>query len=310
MLPHPARVAVAGLSGERRASLRQLRAPAALEGWRGAGDRSSPGRAEPPRVHEFPHLSRSERLGNRVQSARKGRHAVVSVGRPRRLLTRRSGSLDHPVAARKSYQVARIDPRRLPSPRRSRLEQGPRAAGSTRAHRDLRAALVVRTIEELQRAGVEPHIWKIEGLEAREDCELVVDQAQVGERKDVRCVVLGRGADRGRVAHWLKVAAPVAGYLGLAIGPDDLAGGAERAPSRAARARGRDRAGRRQLPADDRRVRRGRHHSPRGLRTRGTHGVRLVGIRSILRRGTRAGSPRTDGGVAPRRGGSRSPCPV
>ena len=84
--------------------------------------------------------------------------------------------------------------------------------------RDLRPALVVRTLAELQDAGVEPGIWKIEGLEAREDCERAVDQAQAGGRKDVRCVVLGRGADLDRVAHWLKVAAPIAGYVGFAIG--------------------------------------------------------------------------------------------
>jgi myo-inositol catabolism protein IolC len=94
-----------------------------------------------------------------------------------------------------------------------------RVAGDTGAYdRDLRPALVVRTIEAFQRAGVEPHIWKIEGLEAREDCERVVDQAQAGGREDVMCVVLGRGADLARVAHWLRVAAPTAGYVGLAIG--------------------------------------------------------------------------------------------
>jgi myo-inositol catabolism protein IolC len=96
------------------------------------------------------------------------------------------------------------------------LEQ---VAGDQDAYdRDLRPALVVRTLAELQGAGVEPHIWKIEGLEAREDCERVVDQAQAGGREDVRCVVLGRGADLARVAHWLTLAAPVAGYVGLAIG--------------------------------------------------------------------------------------------
>lgn len=84
--------------------------------------------------------------------------------------------------------------------------------------RDLRPALVVRTIAELQAAGVEPDIWKIEGLEAREDCERVVAQACTGGRANVRCVVLGRGADLARVAHWLEVAAPVVGYMGLAIG--------------------------------------------------------------------------------------------
>jgi myo-inositol catabolism protein IolC len=98
----------------------------------------------------------------------------------------------------------------------SQLEQ---VAGDKDAYdRDLRGALVVRTLAELQAAGVEPHIWKIEGLEAHEDCERVVDQAQAHGRNHVRCVVLGRGADLARVAHWLKVAAPVAGYVGLAIG--------------------------------------------------------------------------------------------
>jgi len=84
--------------------------------------------------------------------------------------------------------------------------------------RDLRPALVVRTIAQLQSAGVEPHIWKIEGLEARQDCERVVDQARADGREDVPCVVLGREADLARVAQWLKVAAPVDGYVGLAIG--------------------------------------------------------------------------------------------
>ena len=98
----------------------------------------------------------------------------------------------------------------------AQLEQ---VAGDQDAYdRDLRPALVVRTLAELQGAGVEPHIWKIEGLEAREDCERVVDQAQAHGRNHVRCVVLGRGADLARVAHWLTVAAPVAGYVGLAIG--------------------------------------------------------------------------------------------
>ena len=44
-------------------------------------------------------------------------------------------------------------------------------AGDEHAYdRDLRPALVVRTLAELQDAGVEPDIWKVEGLEAREDC--------------------------------------------------------------------------------------------------------------------------------------------
>jgi hypothetical protein len=47
----------------------------------------------------------------------------------------------------------------------------------TRPDSDL-ATLDVGAIAELQAAGVEPHVWKIEGLDAREDCERVVAQAR------------------------------------------------------------------------------------------------------------------------------------
>jgi myo-inositol catabolism protein IolC len=84
--------------------------------------------------------------------------------------------------------------------------------------RELRPALVVRTLAELQDAGVEPSIWKIEGLDNRADCESAVAQARKDGRDEVACIVLGRGADPGRVADWLRIAAPVRGYIGFAIG--------------------------------------------------------------------------------------------
>ena len=97
--------------------------------------------------------------------------------------------------------------------------QSERVAGDQSVYdREVRPDLVVRAIAQLQDAGVEPDIWKIEGLEAREDCERVVRQARLGDRDQVTCVVLGRGANLDRVAHWLQEAAPVAGYVGFAIG--------------------------------------------------------------------------------------------
>jgi len=84
--------------------------------------------------------------------------------------------------------------------------------------RELRPALVVRTLAALQDGGVEPRIWKIEGLDKRADCELIVAQARTDSRDAVDCVVLGRGADLARVAGWLEQAAPVPGYIGFAIG--------------------------------------------------------------------------------------------
>lgn len=92
-------------------------------------------------------------------------------------------------------------------------------AGDTgRYDAEPRPALVVRAIAELQAAGVEPAIWKIEGLEARADAEQVVAQARAAGRAGVFCVVLGRGASAERVEHWLRVSAPVPGFAGFAIG--------------------------------------------------------------------------------------------
>jgi 5-dehydro-2-deoxygluconokinase len=83
---------------------------------------------------------------------------------------------------------------------------------------ELRPELMRRTIAELQDAGVEADIWKIEGVDTREDCERIADQARAGGRDGVVCVVLGRGADDDKVDHWLRQGAPVDGYVGFAIG--------------------------------------------------------------------------------------------
>jgi myo-inositol catabolism protein IolC len=87
-----------------------------------------------------------------------------------------------------------------------------------RYDRELRPRLVVETIRELQADGIEPDIWKIEGLDRREDCEEVAAQARTGGRRHVTCIVLGRGADDERVVHWLEQAAPVDGFAGFAVG--------------------------------------------------------------------------------------------
>jgi myo-inositol catabolism protein IolC len=83
---------------------------------------------------------------------------------------------------------------------------------------ELRPELMRRAIAELQDAGVEADIWKIEGVDTREDCERIAEQAKAGGRTGVVCVVLGRGADDDKVDHWLRQGAPVPGYVGFAIG--------------------------------------------------------------------------------------------
>ena len=83
---------------------------------------------------------------------------------------------------------------------------------------ELRPELMRRAIAELQDAGVEPDIWKIEGVDERADCERIAQQSRAGGRDGVVCVVLGRGADDDKVDEWLRAGAPVDGYVGFAIG--------------------------------------------------------------------------------------------
>jgi 5-dehydro-2-deoxygluconokinase len=82
----------------------------------------------------------------------------------------------------------------------------------------LRPRLMVETIEELQDAGVEPDVWKIEGLDSRKDCEQVVVAARRGGRDKVGCIILGRGEDDQKVQEWLATASGVPGFIGFAVG--------------------------------------------------------------------------------------------
>jgi myo-inositol catabolism protein IolC len=98
----------------------------------------------------------------------------------------------------------------------SQLEQV--GGDSDRYDAELRPELMRRTITELQDAGVEADIWKIEGIDSQEDCERIAATCRRNGRDGVVCVVLGRGADDSKVEHWLRQGAPVDGYAGFAIG--------------------------------------------------------------------------------------------
>jgi len=87
---------------------------------------------------------------------------------------------------------------------------------------ELRPRLMVGAIRELQDAGVEPDVWKIEGLDRREDCERIVAAAHSGGRDGVGCIILGRGEDEKKVREWLTTAAGVPGFIGFAVGRTDF----------------------------------------------------------------------------------------
>jgi myo-inositol catabolism protein IolC len=83
--------------------------------------------------------------------------------------------------------------------------------------RDIRPGLVVQVIADNQAHGVEPTLWKVEGLETVEAARQVAGQARAdGRTTDL--IVLGRDAPAARLDHWLEVASQVEQFVGFAIG--------------------------------------------------------------------------------------------
>lgn len=85
--------------------------------------------------------------------------------------------------------------------------------------RDVRPGLMVRAMAELQAFGIEPDLWKLEGVETREAAASVAAQARAGaHRSKVGVILLGRGENAEKVRHWLSTAASVPGFVGFAVG--------------------------------------------------------------------------------------------
>ena len=99
-------------------------------------------------------------------------------------------------------------------------EQLEKAGGDTdRYDAELRPELMRRAIEQIQDFGVDVDIWKIEGVDTREDAQMLIEQTRKGAgNENVVSVLLGRGASDEKVDHWLRQAAPVEGFVGFAIG--------------------------------------------------------------------------------------------
>lgn len=83
---------------------------------------------------------------------------------------------------------------------------------------DLRPSLMIGAIKELQGLGVEPDVWKIEGLDRREDAAAVAAACRRDGRDKVGCILLGRGSNEAGIIHWLQAAAPLPAYIGFAVG--------------------------------------------------------------------------------------------
>ena len=94
------------------------------------------------------------------------------------------------------------------------------AVGQDRGAYDagVRPELTTRAMDELQAAGVEPDVWKLEGMDDAAAARAVVAQAQASGRDKVGVIILGRGEDERRVHDWLTVGARTKGVIGFAVG--------------------------------------------------------------------------------------------
>jgi myo-inositol catabolism protein IolC len=98
----------------------------------------------------------------------------------------------------------------------AQLEQ---VGGSTERYDvEVRPQLMMEAILQLQNAGVEADIWKIEGIDDREACDEIAHLVRREGRDRVSCVVLGRGASDEKVDEWLRAGSGLEGYIGFAIG--------------------------------------------------------------------------------------------
>jgi myo-inositol catabolism protein IolC len=81
----------------------------------------------------------------------------------------------------------------------------------------MRPLLMVQSLKEIQDAGVEPAVWKLEGVANPDDAKAIVKQAQSGGRK-AGVITLGRGESKEMVQKWLAVGAKIPGIIGFAVG--------------------------------------------------------------------------------------------
>ena len=86
-----------------------------------------------------------------------------------------------------------------------------------RFDRELRGKLMLRGIKNVHDAGIAPHVWKLEGLEKRDEVAAVAREVRADGSKS-GIIVLGRGETDEKVKEWLLAAAGVEGVIGFAVG--------------------------------------------------------------------------------------------
>ncbi len=85
--------------------------------------------------------------------------------------------------------------------------------------RNIRPELIQQSIKEIQMAGVEPDLWKLEGFYRKEDYVNVMSVIRNSDsRKKVSFVTLGRGESDDVVKEWIRNSKGIEGVIGFAVG--------------------------------------------------------------------------------------------
>ncbi len=71
---------------------------------------------------------------------------------------------------------------------------------------------ILKAIKQLQKKGAHPDIWKLEGINK------IKDMKKISKQIKSKIVILGRGENKKKAEHWLKIAAKFDNVIGFAIG--------------------------------------------------------------------------------------------
>lgn len=82
-----------------------------------------------------------------------------------------------------------------------------------------KAQETVSAISQIQGAGIDPDIWKIEAYDKKSDWEAIIRQIKnTKTRKNVSIIMLGRGEDMKQVQKWISIAKKFDDINGFAVG--------------------------------------------------------------------------------------------
>jgi myo-inositol catabolism protein IolC len=82
---------------------------------------------------------------------------------------------------------------------------------------NIKPELTTEVIDSFYVFGIAPDVWKLEGMNRKEDFEKVVERIKA-RGQEAGIVVLGRGEKQDFVEKWITEAAKVKGVIGFAIG--------------------------------------------------------------------------------------------